>query len=453
MKNKKILSGLVIIICCLFCGILGCAQADKPNIVFILVDDLGWRDLSCYGAEVYETPNIDRIASEGMRFTDAYAACNVCSPTRASVMTGKYPARLQITNWIPGHKPKNAKLVGPPILQELPHSETTIAEVLGDNGYVSASIGKWHLGGEMFYPDKHGFDLNVAGTHKGQPPSYFSPYRISTLADGPEGEYLTDRMGREAVRFIEENRKKPFFLYLPFFTVHTPIQSKPELIEKYQQKDRNINPAYAGMVESLDQAVGNVLMALERLNLDDNTIVVFTSDNGGLSWFTDNAPLRGGKGSAYEGGVRVPLIFRWPGFINKSAESNIPVCSIDLYPTILDLIGIEIPNQVDGVSVKSLLGGVSDIKRNMLFWHFPHYHPGGATPYSAIRKDHYRLVEFFEDNRVELYDLKNDISETEDISSHQPELTKELKKALADWREEVTAKYPRLNPDYDPKLE
>jgi arylsulfatase A-like enzyme len=296
------------------------AAEPRPNVILILVDDLGWTDLSCMGSELYETPNIDRLAAEGMLFRNAYAACTVCSPTRAAVLTGKYPARLHITDWIAGHVRPKAKLKVPDWTMRLPLEEVTIAELLKAEGYATCHIGKWHLGSEGFYPDDQGFDANIGGYHRGQPPQYFAPYNIPTLEEGPEGEYLTDREAAEAERFIRANQERPFFLYLPHYTVHTPIQSKEALQERYAAKVKpgmkQTRADYAAMIESLDESVGRMMAALEELELSNRTAIFFTSDNGGLILgnppVTDNSPLRSGKGSAYEGGVRVPLIVRWP---------------------------------------------------------------------------------------------------------------------------------------------
>jgi len=292
------------------------AAERPPNIVIFFIDDLGATDLGSTGSHFYETPNLDRLAAQGVRFTQAYSACTVCSPTRAALLTGKYPARLHITDWITGHKRPFAKLQVPDWTMHLPLEEVTIAELLKPRGYASASIGKWHLGGPEFFPDKHGFDFTLAGTDRGQPPSYFSPYKIATLPDGPPGEFLTDREAAEACGFIERNKERPFLLYIPHYAVHTPIQGKAEVIAKYQKKAQpdapQKNAAYAALVESVDDSVGRVLAKLDELKLAERTVVIFTSDNGGLLSITRNLGLRAGKGSAYEGGVRVPLIVRWP---------------------------------------------------------------------------------------------------------------------------------------------
>lgn len=440
------------------CGQSGWVR-KKPNFVFILIDDLGWTDIGCYGSEFYETPDIDKLATQGMKFTNAYAACPVCSPTRASILTGKYPATLNLTDWIPGHKRYNAKLLVPKFNQELPLREVTIAEALESAGYISASIGKWHLGKEPFYPEKQGFALNVGGTHKGQPPRYFSPYKIPTIQDGSEGEYLTDRLADEAIQFIETNKDKPFFLYWSHFAVHTPLQAKKEMIEKYQSKIKpgqaQNNATYAAMIQSVDEAVGRVLAKLEELKIADNTVVIFMSDNGGLARVTSNAPLRAGKGSAYEGGVREPMIVCWPGMVEAGSVCHVPVTSVDFYPTLMEMAGVKhfSLQESDGVSFVPLLKQSGALEREAIFWHYPHYHPGGATPFSSIRKADYKLIEFFEDGKLELYNLKEDMSESNDLSSLMPEKTTELHELLKKWRQKINAQMPSPNPSYDPKKE
>jgi arylsulfatase A-like enzyme len=452
------------------------AKASRPpNIIFILVDDYGWTDLSCYGSKFYETPNIDRLAGEGMRFTNAYAACTVCSPTRAAVMTGKYPARLHVTDWIAGHNRPNAKLKIPDWTLHLPLEETTIAEALKPAGYTTASIGKWHLGGEGFEPTRQGFDVNIGGTHMGQPPSYFFPYskrannkkrpavNLPGLEEGQAGEYLTDRLGDEAIKFITENKDRPFYIYLPHYAVHTPLQAKQEMVAKFQAKADpqapQHNPTYAAMIESMDQSVGRIMAHLAALNLADNTIVVFTGDNGGLvlNQVTSNVPLRAGKGSAYEGGVRVPLIVRYPPLVKAGTTCDEPVISVDYFPTLVELAGAKSVKQadkkpaVDGVSIARLLkDSDATLGREAIYWHYPHYHPGGATPYSAIRAGDFRLVEFFEDDHVELYNLKDDLSETTDLAAKLPAKRDELHQKLQAWRDSVGAQYPTANPAYKP---
>ena len=434
------------------------AAERKLNFIFILVDDLGWTDLGCQGSKFYETPNIDRLASQGMRFTQAYSACTVCSPTRAALMTGKYPARLHITDWIKGHVRPFAKLKVPDWTMHLPLEERTVAEALKDAGYATASIGKWHLGDAEFFPDKQGFDQNIGGCEKGQTPSYFSPYGIPTLSDGPRGEFLSDRLTDETLTFIKRNQAKPFFVYLPHYAVHTPLMGKPEVVAKYERKASAQNPQhnakYAALVESVDDSVGRILRKLEKLGLAEETVIFFMSDNGGLvlNDVTSNLPLRAGKGSAYEGGVRVPLFIKWPGVTQPGSTCDTPVITPDCYPTMLQIAGLKpAMNQIiDGESLVLLLKQSGGLRRDAIYWHYPHYHPGGATPYSAIRQGDWKLIEFFEDNRVELYNLRDDLSEKNDLASKLPDQAGALREKLHAWRKEVGAQLPASNPAADP---
>ena len=435
----------------------------RLNFVFVLADDLGWTDLGCMGSDLYETPHIDRLAAEGVRFTSACSACTVCSPTRAAILTGKYPARLHLTDWIPGHERPRAKLRIPEWTQYLPREEVTVAEVLKGAGYATASIGKWHLGGREFWPESQGFDVNKGGCERGQPPSYFSPYKIPTLEDGPAGEYLTDREASEACRFIEKNRDKPFFLYLPHHAVHMPLQAKEAAIEECRGRVkagmRHTNPTYAAMIRSLDESVGRIAAKLAELKLSDRTAIVFTSDNGGLlgnarSPVTSNVPLRAGKGSSYEGGVRVPLIVKWPGVAPAGAVCDEPVISVDFYPTILEMASVKGKHDeaVDGTSLVPLLRNPKEnLSRDSIYWHYPHYHPGGATPYGAVRQRDWKLIEFYEDMHVELYRIGADIGEKKDLSEEMPEKRDELRKALHEWRKRVGAQMPVANPDFVPE--
>ena len=432
------------------------AGAKKLNFVFILVDDLGWADVGCYGSRFYETPHINRLATQGMRFTNAYAACPVCSPTRASILTGKYPARLHLTDWIAGHKRPYAKLRVPDFNLQLPLEEVTIAEALRPAGYTSASMGKWHLGKKPYYPDQQGFDVNVGGTHMGQPPRYFAPYTIPTLKEGEKGEYLTDRLAEEAERFIEAHRDRPFFLYLSHYAVHTPLQAKKDVTAKYAEKvrpgQRQKNATYAAMIESVDDSVGRVVAKLDALGLTDRTVVFFMSDNGGLAGVTSNAPLRAGKGSLYEGGVREPMIVRWPGVVKPGSTSDAVVTSVDFYPTILAMAGAADPaSDVDGIDITAVLKGTGDLARDAVYWHYPHYHPGGATPGGIIREGPWKLIETFEDDRLELYNLHDDLGETKNLADAMPDRAAALRKKLAQWRRRVDAQMPTPNPDYDPK--
>jgi arylsulfatase A-like enzyme len=449
----------------------------RPNFVFILADDLGWADLGCYGSTFYETPHLDRLAAKGMRFTDAYAACSVCSPTRASILTGKYPARLHLTDWLPGRPDRpDQKLKRPPLLDHLPLEEVTFAQALREAGYRTALIGKWHLGGPNFFPEKFGFDLNIAGCQRGSPPSYFSPYRIPTLQDGPKGEYLTDRLTDEALKFMSDTRNQPFLLYLAHHAVHTPIQAKSELVTKYKTKaarlppptgpeflpERNRQarqiqnqPVYAAMVQSLDESVGRLMRKLAELGIEEKTVVVFTSDNGGLSTSegapTSNVPLRAGKGWHYEGGVRVPLLIYWPEATRAGSVCRSPVVSTDYYPTLLEIAGLPPrPNQhTDGTSLVPLLKGQSRPQLPLL-WHYPHYSNQGGAPGGAVRLGDFKLIEWFEDVHLELFNLRDDISERRDLAQQMPEKTAALRRLLHDWRDSVHAAMPEPNPDYSP---
>jgi arylsulfatase A-like enzyme len=431
---------------------------QRPNIILCLIDDLGWTDLGCFGSDYYRTPNIDRFATQSVRFTQAYSACTVCSPSRAGIMTGKYPARLHITDWIPGEQHPWAKLKPPDWTQHLPLEERTMAEMVKPLGYRTQHIGKWHLGNEPFYPEHQGFDGNIGGTFRGQPPSYFSPYGIETLPDGPKGEYLTDREGGEALKFLEENRSRPFFLYLAHHAVHNPLQPKPDLLDRCKSRPsgvRHKNAAYAAMIESVDENFGKVLAKLDELRLTNQTVVIFTSDNGGLIQNTVNSPLRAGKGSASEGGVRVLLMIRWPRHARAASSCDTPVIGIDLYPTVLEMTGatLERGQVIDGESLAGLCDGSRGLRRDAIFWHYPHYHIGGATPYSAIRQGPWRLVQFQENGRVELYNLAQDISETADLARRDPDRANRMKQRLENWRRDISAQMAVANPNYDPARE
>ncbi len=433
--------------------------APKMNVVLILADDLGWTDLGCYGSDLYQTPNIDQLARDGMKFTQNYSACTVCSPTRAALLTGKYPARLHITDWIPGLPPENPKLLVPDWTKYLPLEEATIADAFKAAGYATASIGKWHLGGAPYYPEHHGFDLNLAGTAAPSPQSYFAPWNIATLAEGKDGDYLTDRLGDEAVHFIEQRKEVPFFLYLPHFAVHTPIQGRPDLVAKYRAIRRvglkQRNAVYAAMVEGVDLTVGRIRKKLDELGLAQRTLIVFTSDNGGRVPTTSNLPLRVGKGSCYEGGTRVPLIIYWPGVTQPGRVSDTPVITMDLYPTLLEIANVRdlAGHQPDGQSLVPLLRGQGTLRREALYWHYPHYQHyqlGGTAPYAAIRQGNFKLIEFFADRRVELYNLARDIGETKNLASRMPEKVIQLRDRLHTWQQAVGAQAPTPNPLYDP---
>ncbi len=458
--TPAIRAGMVLVLCWLAVPDGRCrgekpAAARPPNVIVILVDDLGWRDLGCQGSEFFETPHIDRLAAAGMRFTQGYSACTVCSPTRAAMLTGQYPARLHITDWIAGHQRPHAKLLPPDWTKHLPLETVTVAERLKTAGYATASIGKWHLGGPAFFPEHQGFDENKGGYDRGQPPSYFAPYRIPTLPEGPKGEYLTDREAAEAETFIRAHKDGPFFLYLPHYCVHTPIQAKPDVTAKYAAKQVSSqqprNNAYAAMVESVDDSLGRIVAVLDELGIRDQTAIVFTSDNGGLASVTDTRPLRAGKGSAYEGGVRVPVIVSWPGVTKPGSETDVPAITPDIPATILALTGVgpEPGQPLDGRDLSAVLAG-GPLDREAIYWHYPHYHPGGATPYSAIRAGSWRLVHFYEDDRDELYDLASDASEKTDLAATQPERARALRAQLDAWLTEVGGQLPVSNPDHDP---
>ncbi len=462
----------------------------KPNIIFILIDDLGWRDLTCYGSSFYETPNIDRLAAEGMRFTDAYASCPVCSPTRASFLTGRYPATIGITNYIPGNA--WGKLMGVPYFHELPAGQTTLADVLRADGYHTYHVGKWHLGPERRWPEHCGFDINVGGCSWGLPRrGFFSPYENPRLADGPVGEYLTDRLTTEAITLMRQAGEDPYFMYLSHYAVHVPIQAPTDLVKKYEGKARAMgldaldpfedgeffpclhkkdhrvrrrlvqsDPAYAAMVENLDMNVGRVLDALDDLGQADDTIVIFTSDNGGLSTAegspTCNAPLCEGKGWMYDGGVREPLLVRWPGRVKCGSVCDVPVTTPDFFPTFLDAVGLPSrPDQhCDGVSLMPLLagGGADALGREAIFWHYPHYSNQGGSPACAVRAGDWKLIEFFEDARLELYNLRDDIQESRNLLDAQPRRAARLHAQLVAWRKSVEAKIPDPNPHYEAML-
>ncbi len=457
-------------------------RVTKPNVVLVLVDDLGWTDSSTYGSEYYETPNLSRLAAGGMTFTDAYAACAVCSPTRAAVMTGRWPARLGVTDWIRArfqggtipedHEPPSGwwsrpgfKLRCPENALWLNLSEITIAEALKAAGYVSCHIGKWHLGADPWYPDKQGFDVNIGGCDFGQPPSYFDPYekrrqgRIPTLEPRAEGEYLTDREGDEAARFIRTSARagRPFFLYMAHYAVHTPIQAKKDLIEKYQAKpptDRHTNATYAAMIESVDTALGTILKALDEAGVAGHTLVIFTSDNGGLVPITRNTPLRAGKGYPYEGGIREPLVVRWPGVTTPGSTCDVPVTSVDHFPTICQAAGVGLPTDraIDGESLLPLLRGTGGLKREAIYWHFPHYRQGHRVPpYSIVRQGDWKLIRWHEGPTWELYHLADDLSETNDLAPAMPEKVQALDAQLMAHLREVGAKMPEPNPSYKPK--
>ncbi len=425
------------------------SRPAKPNVIVIMADDLGWKDLGCYGSKVFQTPNLDRLADDGMRFTSAYAASCVCSPTRASLMTGKYPARLDLTIWLGGRG-------GAAAVDHLSLEETTLAESLSKAGYLTAMVGKWHLGGKSYWPKEHGFDIAIGEPHGGSPAGgYHLPNRIR-LPGAKQGDYLTDRLTEEAVKLIDEHHDRPFFLYQSYHSVHTPIQGRPDLVKKHADRSRrdelSFNAQYAAMIESLDAGVGRIMDRLRQHELLERTVVIFTSDNGGFSHsrgkkntVTDNRPLRFGKGYCYEGGHRVPWIVHYPPVVRGGTSSDVPVVTTDLYPTILQLTGLDpLPKQHrDGVDLSPLLAGsATTLNRDAIYWHYPHNSPQGGTPSGAIRMGDWKLVEFFNDGRRELYDLRNDVGELNDLTNEMPDKAQQLHRRLRAWRKEVAAKLP-----------
>ncbi len=458
---------------CIFVGLSVCfaaAEARRPNIVLFLVDDLGQRDVGCYGSTFYETPNIDRLAREGARFTAAYAAAPICSPTRASIMSGQWPQRFGISEAIgqPGGMDwaRNTKMMPATYSDRLPLETPTLAKALKAAGYATFFAGKWHLGPEGFWPENQGFDVNLGGTEWGHPPTYLSPYGNPRLPDGPVGEHMPDRLANETISFIEKNKDRPFLAYFSFYDVHNPMMTRADLKKKYEEKrerlglveklgreaERDVrltqeHPVYAGMVEGVDLAIGKVLAKLDELGLSENTLVIFTSDNGGLSTSegrpTSNFPLRAGKGWLYEGGIREPLIVRWPGVAKPGAVVDTPMCSPDFFPTLLEAAGAKPrPGQtLDGLSLVPLLRG-GELPERPLFWHFPHYNNQGGAPAAAVRRGDWKLIEWQEDNRVELFNLARDLSETTDLAAREPRRVGELRAELHAWQKQVGAIYP-----------
>ena len=449
---------------------LSCRSSKKtttPNVVLIVVDDLGWKDLGCYGSTFYETPNIDELAAGGMRFTNAYSSCPVCSPTRAALLTGKSPARLNFTGHITAigrHRhPEHSRIIPPDDRMYVPLEEVMISEALKPAGYATISIGKWHVGNEeKYYPTHQGFDINVAGYMHGSPPGYFYPYKdpdkdwnpeIPTLEGGEEGEYLTDRLTDEAINFVDENKSGPFFLYLPYYAVHTPLQAPQDLIQKYEKKlesdSSQKNAIYAAMVERMDYNVGRLLDKIKQNGLRDNTLVILVSDNGGLSTVTNNQPLRKGKGYLYEGGIRVPLVINWPGYIKSGSESDTPTISHDLYPTITDIVSGSQPGEgIEGKSLVPVLTGTGKMPDRELYWYYPHYSPQAKQPAAAVRDGQYKLIHFYDPVKTELYDLSTDLDEQNDLAEKMSEKRDELMQKLQSWLERSGAVMHTLNPNY-----
>ncbi len=441
-------------------------SSQEPNIVFILADDLGWKDLGCYGNNFTETPNIDSLAKKGILFTQAYAACPVSSPTRASIMTGKYPARLQLTNFIAGNRTDPTSQVLPaPWKPYLESGEVTIAELLKEAGYSTGMSGKWHLGGhDSIAPWNQGFDYSRMIGKNGLDYYNYSIYEDSYDKEFTDKgtEYLTDKLTDYGLEFISKNRGKPFFLYLAYSAPHVVIVPRPDKLmkyfRKYGQSDEKFNPYYAAMVESIDDGVGRIVETLRQNGVLENTLIIFTSDNGGLGLDelgptpTSNLPLRKWKGHVYEGGIRVPAIMSWPGKINPGSVSEASFSSIDYLPTLCQIAGIKtIPSEVDGVSIVPLLEGESRAYSDRsFFWHYPHFSNQLGRPSGAIRKGDYKLIENYETGKIELYNLKDDVSESTDLSDKMVQKTTELHKLLIEWRERVNALMPVPNPDYKP---
>lgn len=501
-SKKHILSSTGIRICGFFSIIIliavfsisGCSQTEddleslpfeQPNILFILADDLGMMDLEPYNPDTfYETPNIDRLARSGLTFTNAYGTNPVCSPTRFSIMTGKYPSRHDATNWFCGDR--SGRFLHAEMNCYMPAEEVTVAEALREWGYSTFFAGKWHLGEDPeLWPENQGFDINKGGWAAGSPSAhggggYFAPYNNPRLEDGPDGEFLTERLTNETIEFLQSagNREEPFFAVLSFYQVHTPLQAPDELIEKYEQKAENLgiadievfaeeeqvwptddsrrvrtvqnHPVYAAMVESMDRAVGAVLGELDNLGITDNTVVIFTSDDGGLATSeghpTANLPLRGGKGWLYEGGLRMPLLIRWPGYTNEGEQTNLQVTGTDFYPTLLDIAGLPLREEqhLDGLSFASAVRGEQNsLERDALYWHYPNYSNQGGFPGGAVRMGEWKLIERFEDGQVHLYNLDEDMEEQNDLADQYPERVMNMRDKLHNWYLEVDAKFLR----------
>ena len=478
----KLRSRLALLACALMGALApSVSAADRPNVVIFLADDLGQRDLGCYGSSFYDTPNLDRMARAGMKFTQAYAACPVCSPTRASLLTGRWPQRTGVTDYIGAAQPdqwkRPTRLLPAPYAEQLALEETTLAEVLKTAGYATMHAGKWHLGGEKFFPEAQGFDVNQGGLDRGGPyggKKYFSPYGNPRLTDGPDGEHIADRLAAECGKFIEANKDRPFFVSYCFYDVHTPLMGKPELVKKYAERAKKIAaddwglegerkvrltqnlPVYGAMVETMDGAVGTVLARLDALGLAEKTLVIFTSDNGGLStsegWPTSNEPLRGGKGWLYEGGVREPFLVRWPGQVKAGSTSVRVVSTPDIFSTVIEACGLPaVKSAQDGVSFLPTARGELQPPRSPVFWHYPHYGNQGGFPGGALRDGDWKLIERYETGALELYNLARDLPERVNLASAEPARAQAMKAQLAAWRKDVGAKMPSPNPTAEMK--
>ena len=492
MTQHSMKHTLTLIAALLLAALTSLHAAARPNIIVILSDDLGWADLSCYGSTFHESPNLDKLATQGMRFTQAYSSSPYCSPSRAAIMTGRHPARLKITDYIPSNG-KSGKMLPGVMKMELPLEEVTIAELLRDAGYATWHVGKWHLGERGFLPEDQGFEVNIAGNHSGAPTSFFWPYGHDNpeaakryhgspvpglVEGGQKGEHLCDRLTSEAMKLIEQRKQaQPFFLYLPFYDVHTPIMAKPELVKKYEAKaarlglppvpktprftednrahggieakmpETQVNPIYAAMIETMDTNVGRLMAKLDELGIADNTLILFTSDNGGHN-VTSNRPLRGCKGWLYEGGVREPWIVKWPGVTKPGSTCDVPVMNTDILRTVLEVAGLPAKPDLhkDGVSFASLLKGETKPVHDALFWHFPHYGNHGSGPCSSVRVGDWKLIEWLEDESAELFNVATDLSEKNDVAAQHPEIVEKLRERLHAWRKETGANMPRTKP-------
>ena len=477
MSQKYSLPQLIALLVVTMNGFANDKAPSKPlNVLLIVVDDLGWSDLGCYGADLHQTPHIDSLCKDSLKFTDAYAAASICTPTRASIMTGIYPAKLHMTIWHEAaHRapPTNRALIPPTVDANLAHHHMTLAESFQQAGYRTAHLGKWHLGTAGFYPELHGFDVNIGGTFWGCPATFFYPYRglfgsrqelryVPQLDGGQPGEYLTDRLTDEAIQIIRTSTDKPFFLNMCYYTVHTPIEGKPELTKKYtallKDGQRHSNAHYAAMVQSLDENVGRLLTELKQQNILDQTVVILTSDNGGFinkfrgNTVTNNAPLRSGKGSLYEGGIRVPLLIRWPHVTTPNSVSHEPVTTCDFYPTLQATLNLpsntEHNSRVDGTNLFTLLKNpTTSLNRGPLFWHYPHYYQT-TDPVSSIRDGDWKLLKYHHSDRVELFNLAIDISEANNLATKHPQTTATLLSKLATWQTKVNAQMPTLNTQF-----
>lgn len=450
---------------------LAATTKRPPNIVFMLVDDLGWGDFGCYGDTFHETPHIDQLARDGMKFTSAYANACICSPSRGAIMTGQSPARTHLTDWIPGMAAKGKKLNSAPFIQHLPAGIPTIASELKKQGYRTGAVGKWHLGGEGFLPENFGFDTNYGGDDHGHPSDmnhYFGPYEMHNLGGYTEKDYLTDVLTTKVDAFLEDAAPKgPFFLYFAEYAVHEPLEEREAAIAKYSKKNgghEDPDPTYAAMVESVDAALGKLRKKLTDLGVADNTIIFLTSDNGGVRFaedkfksqklhrVADNGPFRGGKGDLYEGGIREPLLVYWPGVTKPGSVTDVPVYGVDYMPTILSITnGSHAPAPCDGIDISSVLRSGATPQRDALYWHYPHYSPQGGTPTGVIREGDWKLIEFFEDEHLELYNLSSDPGEQYDFSAIYPARAKQMRTKLADWRDGIHANMTSPNPTYDAK--